>query len=151
MGDGNGVPVGPEDQASAPLIPTPPPAQIIPRDEKGKWPAGQSGNPKGRPKGIPNYNKQLITAIRKYKAGETSFLHKLLDMALKDRLVMIKLLDKMFADPTPAVPAAVFNNVNQNDLRASLLADPNVRAAACALEERLGLRLADPGGNGETR
>ncbi len=150
MGDGNGVPVGPEDQTSGPLIPKPETVPII-RDDKGLWPPGQSGNPKGRPKGIPNYNKQLLTAIRKYKAGETTFLHQLLETALKNPAVMIKLLDKMFADPTPAAPAAVFNNVNQNDLRSSLLSDPNVRAAACALEERLGLRLANPGGNGETR
>lgn len=49
----------PEVGEKAKILPASTSADVIPRDEKGKWLAGVSGNPAGRPKGAKNHITQL--------------------------------------------------------------------------------------------
>lgn len=142
--------------------PTPPPAAPTPaiaKTVKGGFVKGKSGNPSGRPKGTKNYNLQLWTAIKNFKITDQSgasktFLQAMLVRALQDPHVLGKLIDKLFADPTPK-PDGVAVNVNAGHHESisisHVLGDPAVREAALVLEERLGKRLAHPGGNGTSR
>lgn len=120
---------------------------------------GQSGNPAGRPPGIPNLNDLLITAVKKFrgraprgKKRRQRFFEELIEQAIKKKPRLLEhLLDKILADATPAAGAQVNVNsqvTNEHSLHQVLLADPRVRGAALDLEQRMADCLNDTGGNG---
>ncbi len=91
-----------DETAKAPAVPVTPP---VVRDEKGRFPAGVSGNPAGRTKGTKNeitlarllLEKELREALTK---KGPKLMHKAIRMALKgDDKIMRVLLDKMLATP----------------------------------------------------
>lgn len=72
---------------------------------------GQSGNPAGRPPGIPNLNAELLRAVMAYKGTrDRSYLDLLLETALQKPELAIALLHKLFATVTPEAAGIVVNN-----------------------------------------
>ena len=122
---------------------------------------GQSGNPDGRPPGIPNLNDLLITAVKRYR-GKTpkgkkrrrKFFEELIEQAITQKgrgAALEQILNKVLADATQKAGTQV--NVgsqvtNEHSLHQTILADPRVRGAALDLEERIANCLNDAGGNG---
>src|SRR5688572_22434082 len=91
-----------DETAKAPEAPD---ALPVVRDEKGRFPAGVSGNPAGRTKGTKNemtlaqllLENELREALTK---KGPKLMHKAIRMALKgDDKIMRVLLDKMLATP----------------------------------------------------
>jgi hypothetical protein len=151
---------GPDEQS---LKPKKPRAGKHPNSIAHQFRPGESGNPDGRPPGIPNLNDQLITAIGRFKGGKTpsgkkgrkKFLQALLEKAMEDDPVLLgHILDKVFADATPKAGAQVNVNsqvTNEHALHQTILADPRVREAALDLEERIADSLTDAGGPGSRK
>ena len=127
-----------------------------------RFKTGVSGNPAGRPVGIPNANNLLIRAIKKIKFGKgkqrRKFFDELLRIAIDQQkrrrgrnFLLELLLEKAVADATPRSGAQVNINSevkNEQSLHQTLLSDPRVRDAALDLERRISDRLFDSGGNG---
>ena len=107
--------------------------------KRARFKPGQSGNPAGRPKGIPNLNHELREAVVKFRKGDKTYLQLIMEKALRNSKVAAKLLDKLLSDAT-APNETKINNVIQNQQSAidpEALKDDNVRDAAAILEERL--------------
>ncbi len=67
-------------------------------------------NRKGREKGKANLNKELLDAIIDFKKGDRTYLQLLLERALKRDAVACKILDKVFANASPADQLTIFNS-----------------------------------------
>lgn len=131
-----------------------------PRSIAHRFPAGVSGNPVGRPPGIPNLNDLLISAVKRFKGGigpkgkrgRKKFFAALLEKAFyEDPDLLKQLLDKFLADATPAAGGQVnigSQVTNEHSLHQTILSDPRVREAALALEERIAGSLGHSGGDG---
>jgi hypothetical protein len=90
---------------AAPTAPEPTPQVPAPRDEKGRFPVGVSGNPSGRAKGTKN-RITLARLLLEEQLRDTlteegpKIMRKAIKMALSgDDKVMRVLLDKMLATP----------------------------------------------------
>ena len=119
-----------------------------------------SGNPDGRPPGIPNLNDLLISAVKRFtggigpkgKRGRKKFFAALLEKAFyEDPDLLKQLLDKFLADATPAAGAQVniaSQVTNEHSLHQTILSNPGVRGAALDLEQRIADCINDTGGDG---
>lgn len=112
---------------------------------------GQSGNPKGRPKGSVTLNKELRKAVNKFRVGDKSYIEALLLASLKHPAVACKIVDKLWTDVTPKQEGVHVHNhnsvTNEHSTDPRALEDPETRELAARLEERLGLSAPDAGGN----
>lgn len=57
-----------------------------------------------------NLNKELLDAITDFKKGDKTYLQLLLERALKRDAIACKILDKIFANASPADQLTIFNS-----------------------------------------
>jgi hypothetical protein len=110
------------------------------RDEKGRFPAGQSGNPGGKAKGVRNRmtleRLAFERALRLYVAEEANArkllkgIDRVLDIAVnaekdKDALSAMKL---MLDRTVPAMPAKLEDEAEKTDRRLEIIIQTNPNA-----------------------
>lgn len=61
--------------------------QAIPRNEKGQFPPGVSGNPAGKPKGAKHLTTLLFTALQERTKGGKTYEDLLIQRILNDAIV----------------------------------------------------------------
>ena len=153
-GNGKHVP----DSGSPPSITSaggnghpPEPLVVVDRDEKGRILPGRSLNPKGRAKGIPNRNSELVklvntrelswcwrTAKAQAKKGDTSFLRYLLDKTLLEQSpASAGIVINASASAQASAEASSTSNFHD---RLEELRDPGVLAGVGDLLDRLAAR-----------
>lgn len=155
-GNGGGPVAAPSEGSTVGSLP-------VKRDEKGRYPKGVSGNPKGNWKRTPTFNSQLIRALKTFKltdgdGKDHSFLEALIRRALQEPKLAEKLMDKIFADATPPAEAAKLEINNGNGqvntssenhvILEKLASDERGRETLALLAERLSDSGLFPGSNG---
>jgi hypothetical protein len=111
-----GAPVGalpalPAAEAQAGTPPT--------RKPNGQFVGGKSGNPAGKPKGIPNRNTQLLRELGKFEIEGKSYERLLLEVSLLrakagDSTLAVELMRRTYVTITPEAAGLVLN-VNQSN------------------------------------
>lgn len=122
-----------------------------PRGKDGKFRAGKSGNPKGRPPGTPNLNNEICRAAKAFKLGDKTYMFLLLAKSLQDPEYAKLVVPRLFADATegkPLIDASDNSQHHHSENHVSIgehLADASTRDAVAQLTERLAARGAFAG------
>jgi len=110
----------PAPAASSPPIPVEA-KPIAERTKKGQFVPGQSGNPAGRPKGVPNRNTALMRACGEYaKLTGKSFEMTLIEEAFRlsrtgDSGLLVELMKRGYITITPEAAGVVVNLQNNTN------------------------------------
>jgi hypothetical protein len=167
-GNGNGAHHSPEEQLPSAAVPPPggpvdlpaaapaekPAAPPVPRDAKGHPLKGHSVSPatmwkKGfapNPHGVQNHNRELWAAIKKLQIADQKgnvmpYVEALLRRALQEPKLAEQIINKLFADATPAAEAIKFELAQQ--LNASANAGASATSSPMVSDDRLE-ELRDP-------